>query len=81
MTRPISARTVVEELDLPGGLRRTHWKQSVPIASWLCALGVARFAVHHYGVARGIPQQVWVFPQNRERARADYDSRRRFDKL
>ena len=59
---------LVEELDLPGGLRRTHWKQSVPIASWLYALGAARFAVHHYGVVRGIPQQVWVFPQDRERA-------------
>lgn len=59
---------LVEELDVPDGLRRTHWKQSVPIASWLYALGVARFSVHHYGVVRGIPQQVWVFPQNRERA-------------
>jgi aminopeptidase N len=37
----------------------------VPISSWLYALGVARFAVHHYDVARGIPQQVWVFPQDR----------------
>ena len=36
---------LVEELDLPNGLRRTHWKQSVPIASWLYTLGVARFAV------------------------------------
>ena len=53
---------LVEELDLPDGVRRTHWKQSVPIASWLYALGVARFAVHHYDVVRGIPQQVWVFP-------------------
>ena len=26
---------LVEEVDLAGGLRRTHWKQSVPIASWL----------------------------------------------
>jgi aminopeptidase N len=58
---------LVEELDLAGGMRRTHWKQSVPIASWLYALGVARFAVHHYDVVRGIPQQVWVFPQDRER--------------
>jgi aminopeptidase N len=58
---------LVEELDLPDGARRTHWKQSVPIASWLYALGVARFAVHHYDVVRGIPQQVWVFPQERER--------------
>jgi aminopeptidase N len=58
---------LMEELDLGGGQRRTHWKQSVPIASWLYALGVARFAVHHYDVVRGIPQQVWVFPQDRER--------------
>jgi aminopeptidase N len=57
---------LVEETDLAGGLRRTHWKQSVPIASWLFALGVARFSVHHYDVVRGIPQQVWVFPQDRD---------------
>jgi aminopeptidase N len=59
---------LVEEVDVPTGQRRTHWRQNVPIASWLYAIGVARFAVHHYDVARGIPQQVWVFPQNRERA-------------
>jgi aminopeptidase N len=59
---------LVEEVDLPGGVRRTHWRQSVPISSWLYALGVARFAVHHYDVVRGIPQQVWVFPQDREKA-------------
>jgi aminopeptidase N len=57
-----------EELDLAAGLRRTHWRQSVPIASWLFALGVARFAVHHYDVVRGIPQQVWAFPQDRDTA-------------
>src|SRR5262245_22407798 len=33
-----------EELDLEGGMRMTHWKQSVPIASWLNAIGVAPFA-------------------------------------
>jgi aminopeptidase N len=59
---------LLEELDLEGDRRRTHWKQSVPIASWLYALGVARFSVHHYAVVRGVPQQVWVFPQDRERA-------------
>jgi aminopeptidase N len=59
---------LVEELDLAEGSRRTHWRQSVPIASWLYALGVARFAVHHYDIVRGIPQQVWVFPQNRDTA-------------
>ena len=57
-----------EQIDLAGGLRRTHWRQSVPIASWLFALGVARFTVHHYDVVRGIPQQVWAFPQDRDKA-------------
>jgi aminopeptidase N len=63
----VSNGLLVEELDLPGGSRRTHWKQSVPIASWLYALGVARFAVHRYDVVRGIPQEVWVFPQDRDK--------------
>ena len=63
----VSNGLLVEELDLPGGSRRTHWKQSVPIASWLYALGVARFAVHHYDVVRGVPQEVWVFPQDRDK--------------
>src|SRR5262245_9240119 len=58
---------LIEEVDVAPGVRRTHWKQSVPIASWLYALGVARFSVHHYDVVRGIPQEVWVFPQDRDK--------------
>ena len=42
----------VEEIDLGDGRRRTHWKQSVPIASWLYALGVARFDVAPRGRGR-----------------------------
>ena len=72
---------LVEELDMPNGLRRTHWKQSVPISSWLYALGMARFAVHHYDVVRGIPQQVWVFPQDRDKAYSVFEAtgRRAFE--
>jgi aminopeptidase N len=72
---------LIEELDLPGDKRRTHWKQSVPIASWLYALGMARFAVHHYDVVRGIPQQVWVFPQDRDKAYPifEFSGRRAFE--
>jgi aminopeptidase N len=55
-----------EEVDLGDGRRKTHWKQSVPIASWLNALGVAQFASHHAGRVRGIPLETWVFPQDRE---------------
>ena len=57
---------LVEETDLPEGRRRTHWKQSVPISSWLFTLGVARFAVHHAGEVEGVALQSWVFPEDRE---------------
>jgi aminopeptidase N len=55
-----------EVVDLGDGRRRTHWKQSIPIAAWLNALGVAQFAVRHAGPVRGVPIQVWVFHQDRD---------------
>jgi aminopeptidase N len=57
-----------EERDLGDGRRLTHWKQSVPIASWLNAVGVAQFAAHHAGTVKGVPLQSWVYTQDRERA-------------
>jgi aminopeptidase N len=62
----VSNGLLVEETDLADGRRRTHWKQSVPISSWLYALGVARFTVHHAGLTEGVPLQTWVFPQDRD---------------
>ena len=62
----VSNGVLLEETDLPGALRRTHWKQSVPIASWLYTLGVARFATHHAGTVQGVPLQTWAFPQDRD---------------
>jgi len=56
----------VEQTDRPDGTRRTHWKQSVPIASWLFVLGVARFAVQDVGDFEGRPIQTWVYPQDRD---------------
>jgi len=72
---------LLEEADLPHGQRRTHWKQSVPIASWLYALGMARFTVRHYATSKGIPQQTWVFPQNADTGRKIFEltGRRAFD--
>ena len=62
----VSNGLLQEETDLGEGRRLTHWKQSVPIASWLNALAVARFTSHHAGTVRGIPLESWVFPQDRE---------------
>jgi aminopeptidase N len=62
----VSNGLLVEESDLDSGRRRTRWKQSVPIATWLYVLGVARFAVDHYGVLEGRELQSWVYPQDRD---------------
>lgn len=77
----VSNGTLVEETDLAQGLRRTHWRQDVPIASWLYALGVARFDVHHAGNVQDVPLQTWVFPQDRLQGRSVFEetSRRAID--
>jgi aminopeptidase N len=54
-----------EERDLGDGRRLTHWKESVPIASWLNAIGLAQFAAHHAGSVRGVPLETWVYHQDR----------------
>ena len=66
-----------EEVDLGDGRRLTHWKQAVPIASWLNAIGVARFAVHHDGLVRGVPHQTWVYRQEREIGPAWFETKSR----
>jgi aminopeptidase N len=58
--------TLQEEFDLGDGRRMTHWKQSVPIASWLNNIGVAQFSSRHFATAAGVPLETWVFPQDRE---------------
>jgi len=72
---------LVEQVDLAGGLRRTHWRQDVPISSWLYAVGIARFAVRHAGLVRGVPLEYWVFPQDAEKGFAlfEKDARRSFE--
>ena len=68
---------LIEELDLPGNQRRTHWKQSVPIASWLHTIAVARFSSHLAGTVDGIPIQTWVFPQDRDAGRQLFEDQSR----
>ena len=68
---------LVEETDLGGHIRRTHWKQSVPISSWLFALAVARFSSHHAGDVEGVPLQTWLYPQDREAGQAVFEDQSR----
>ena len=62
----VSNGLLVEETDLPDGRRLTHWREEAPIAPWLFALGVARFAVEHRPPWRGRSVETWVYPQDRE---------------
>ncbi len=62
----------IEETDLGNGQRLTHWKQSVPIATWLYVLGVAEFAVQYVDEFEGKSIESWVYPQNREAGFYDF---------
>ncbi len=68
----VSNGLLVEESDRVDGTRVTHWKQSVPVSTWLYTLGVARFAVQQVDVFDGRPIQTWVFPQDREAGFYDF---------
>ena len=62
----------IEETDLANGNRITHWRQSVPIASWLYVLGAARFAVQYVDQFEGKSIQSWVYYQDRDKGFYDY---------
>ncbi|HZM86964.1 MAG TPA: M1 family metallopeptidase [Blastocatellia bacterium] len=79
ITAPVKYQVVAngllqEETDLGDGRRLTHWKQSVPIASWLNAVGVAQFAVHHAGQVKGVELQTWVYRQERSTGPAWFET-------
>lgn len=69
----VSNGLLVEETDLGDGRRVTHWKQSVPIASWLNAIGVAQFSFRHFATVATIPLQTWVYRQERDNGVVVFD--------
>ena len=68
----VSNGRLAEETDLTGGMRRTHWKQSVPISPWLFVVGVARFAVQNLDEFNGVPVQTWVYARDRDAGFYDF---------
>jgi len=62
-----------ETIDLGDGRRLTHWKQSVPIASWLNAVGIEQFAVHHAGMVKGVELTTWVPHQDDQAGRTYFE--------
>ena len=68
----VSNGLLVEESIISPQLKLTHWKQLVPISSWLYVLGVAEFAVQQVGDFNGKPIQTWVYPQDRDNGFYDF---------
>jgi len=62
----------IEETNLNDNKRVTHWKQSVPIATWLFVLGAADFAVQYVDEFDGKSIQTWVFKQDRNEGFYDF---------
>ena len=62
----------IEETNVGADLRRTHWKHSVPISTWLMVISVARYAVQYVDDYQGTSIQTWVFPQDRDAGFYDF---------
>lgn len=62
----------MEETVLGDGNRLTHWRQGVPIASWLYVLGVAEFAVQQVDDFDGKAIETWVYRQDRDAGFYDF---------
>ena len=69
----ISNGLLLEESDLGDNVKLTHWKQSVPVSSWLFVLGVADFAVKYVDEFKGKSIQTWVYSKDREAGFYDFD--------
>ena len=63
---------LVEESCMPDHTKLTHWKEDVPLATKVMAIGVAPFATRLEGNVNGTPVWSWVFTENRKEGFYDY---------
>ncbi len=63
---------LVEESCMPHHTKLTHWKEDVPLATKVMAIGIANFASRLEGSVDNIPVWSWVFTENREAGFSDY---------
>lgn len=70
----VSNGLLLEESMLNKDQKLTHWKQSVPVSSWLFVLGVCDFAVQYVDQFEGKSIQTWVYAKDREAGFFDFAS-------
>ncbi|MGZ3912473.1 MAG: M1 family metallopeptidase [Flavisolibacter sp.] len=62
-----------EERMLGHDLKRTHWKEAVPLSTKVMVIGVARFGIREFsGGPAGIPVSGWLYPQDSSKGFYDY---------
>lgn len=64
--------TLVEEKDIAGKRKLTHWSENVPIATKVMAFGVADFSVGDAGTVYDVPVSTWVYKENAKEGYNDY---------
>jgi aminopeptidase N len=63
----------IEETNLAGNKKLTHWKEDVAVATKVMVIGAADFAVGLAGVVDNcIPVYSWVYPEDRNEGFYDY---------
>ena len=62
----------IEETNLPGNKKLTHWKEDVPLPTKVMVIGAADFAVSHAGDVNCVPVSSWVYPENKKEGFYDY---------
>jgi aminopeptidase N len=68
----ISNGEQIEETNLPGDKKLTHWKEDIPLPTKVMVIGAADFAVNYTGDVNCVPVYSWVFPGNKEKGFYDY---------
>jgi aminopeptidase N len=68
----ISNGIKVEETNLAGQLRLTHWRETTPLPTKIMVVGIADFAVDYPGETNGIAVSSWIFPEQKEKGFYDY---------
>ncbi len=65
---------LVEESCMPYNTKLTHWKEDVPLATKVMAIGIANFAARLEGTVSDTPVWSWVFTENRSEGFNDYSA-------
>jgi|CXWL01.1.fsa_nt_gi aminopeptidase N len=68
----ISNGEQIEETNLPGNKKLTHYKEDVPLPTKVMVIGVADFAVNTVGEINCVPVYSWVYPENKKEGFYDY---------